>query len=708
MPATSRPNDNHLASFCWQFDTGTVEQVFERAQSKLNQLGMSVPDGEPFPRTAVKLGNFNGHGWLGWIDSVGPSDSEHIVALKRLVATCRIRLGYDLDNSAGANARRLDAAPEVTTAQQGDEGTGAPFGDAAHAQESSASEPQNLSAADKLKLTDKAEAVVERGAGDGEPTQAQPSPMEFGPDARARTCSVEREATAAELCLNVDDYAKVLSTFFQSAVGEFCFALFGPWGRGKTHLMRLVTMDLQRHGYQAIWFTAWKYRTPLEIWAHLYETMRESLRGASWFARIGLTLRTAGARHGFWRVAVSILGSFLIVLPIAAIWNLIAYIIGFIGAFAVIFLVVQGAKGYRAFSSLHRQWAIPTHRERLGIQAMIGDDLKALLIANCPRLYFGDRRLIGRRLIVLFLLAAAETATVVWATVWPPAWLKSGVLGITPFVGLETWKLCLPIAIWWAAIVCGAIALFVGVKINRQLVLIVDDLDRCEFPGMVEVIESIKLLLQDDEVMDRIQVVMLVEEVIVRDAVRQRLAPFSHESSDLNVAIDQHLEKLFVSFLRLPPLNLSEAVQVAERHFSAHRKRSLEVFDRSQSLSDGARQWVAEAARGQTDQPAAVQSNVAQSQETDADRILRHLVYSPHEESLIIDAMRRARDTTCMQTPRSIRAILFKYQIVRLLLDALDIRVSEKELIDAILERRNATDRAATSDFLNRIADHVA
>ena len=44
-----------------------------------------------------------------------------------------------------------------------------------------------------------------------------------------------REAGEDELALNVDDYANALAQLYAGAGdGEFCLAVFGPWGRGKT------------------------------------------------------------------------------------------------------------------------------------------------------------------------------------------------------------------------------------------------------------------------------------------------------------------------------------------------------------------------------------------------------------------------------------------------------------------------------------------
>lgn len=45
---------------------------------------------------------------------------------------------------------------------------------------------------------------------------------------------IVREAGVGEYCLGVKDYAAVIGDLILSSQDEFCMALFGKWGRGKT------------------------------------------------------------------------------------------------------------------------------------------------------------------------------------------------------------------------------------------------------------------------------------------------------------------------------------------------------------------------------------------------------------------------------------------------------------------------------------------
>jgi hypothetical protein len=71
--------------------------------------------------------------------------------------------------------------------------------------------------------------------------------------------NLRREADDDELCLNVKGYAAVVAELFlRAGTGEFCFAVYGHWGRGKTRLMRCVGEALAAagKGYRSIAFSA--------------------------------------------------------------------------------------------------------------------------------------------------------------------------------------------------------------------------------------------------------------------------------------------------------------------------------------------------------------------------------------------------------------------------------------------------------------------
>lgn len=89
----SRPNDEHLRRCAWTKDIDSVLPLFKSAKKQLAELGVAWQHGTPFPPTTEQLGNFSGHDWRRWIQSVETSDAEGLDALSRFTVTCARRLG---------------------------------------------------------------------------------------------------------------------------------------------------------------------------------------------------------------------------------------------------------------------------------------------------------------------------------------------------------------------------------------------------------------------------------------------------------------------------------------------------------------------------------------------------------------------------------------------------------------------------------------
>jgi hypothetical protein len=136
---------------------------------------------------------------------------------------------------------------------------------------------------------------------DVEPSSASPMPALEGaekPGGGIGTgLNICREASDSALKLNFPKYALAIARVLRDANGEFCMALLGRWGAGKTRLARLVVRymtdpesfsgELKGEGlpeaetdklrYSVVWFSAWQYRRVPEAWIYLYETFAKAL-----------------------------------------------------------------------------------------------------------------------------------------------------------------------------------------------------------------------------------------------------------------------------------------------------------------------------------------------------------------------------------------------------------------------------------------------
>lgn len=67
-----------------------------------------------------------------------------------------------------------------------------------------------------------------------------------------------------------------LSSFIRNrnTAAPLTFAIAGEWGTGKSSIMRLVRHDLAGHGYPFVWFNAWHHQNETHLFAALMESIR--------------------------------------------------------------------------------------------------------------------------------------------------------------------------------------------------------------------------------------------------------------------------------------------------------------------------------------------------------------------------------------------------------------------------------------------------
>ncbi|MBC8145270.1 MAG: hypothetical protein H7X80_06760, partial [bacterium] len=76
--------------------------------------------------------------------------------------------------------------------------------------------------------------------------------------------------------LDLGSRALHLSAFIRNRKTEppMTFAVTGKWGSGKSSLMNLLKSDLVRHGHRPVWFNAWHHQGEQHLLAALFENVR--------------------------------------------------------------------------------------------------------------------------------------------------------------------------------------------------------------------------------------------------------------------------------------------------------------------------------------------------------------------------------------------------------------------------------------------------
>ena len=403
-----------------------------------------------------------------------------------------------------------------------------------------------------------------------------------------------REAPEDELCLDVQDYANAVAQLYASAdEGEFCLAVFGPWGRGKTFLMRKVDEALCAlgRGYRTIRFSAWKYPSAPEVWVHLYEEFAKVAFAGPWYRSTPNVVRAGLSKRGAWPLlwAYAIFAFGLIPLGTVfsaarAVFVALYPLIGVIG-FVLLATIFIGAR--RTQARLTRDYLTASrHAEKLGLQATIGSDLRALLMGWIPDRPFGRGFVLWYVAITAVLIAAALLRLSQGAEI---EYLTKTYLGRT-VVGGARCGVEIALVIGTAALFAGLLYwLGAGGDSPRRILLVVDDLDRCKPEHLLSVMESIKLLIEDPEISRRVQVAMLLEEDVFKHAIFEKYghlldksrARLLHTRYDADQLIWDNGEKLFMAHLRLPTLARSELREVIETFSGRRGERAAELKRRA-------------------------------------------------------------------------------------------------------------------------------
>jgi hypothetical protein len=567
--------------------------------------------------------------------------------------------------------------------------------------------------------------------------QSRTGPLKFGAED-----SFIREASITQSCLKVEVYAGALRDFFSKAgPGELCFALYGHWGRGKTYLMKMVRDALVEKKYETVFFSAWKYPGTPEVWVSLYETMVDHATDGNLLKVVPRNIRSGVSKNGPWPLIVALaLFVFGLVPKIDFAEHLIVWaeaVGGILGLGGLIW-VVEFMCGLRKTAKRlsHDYLSARHHTEKLGLQATIGKDLESMLAGWMPQGKFK------------FGWATIAYFAIVTVFAWS-AWHWFGFLsGLADFLGRHPVlhyffdlkshpELKLGFSIAAAAFGVGLFVwVFGSFSSPKRVLLVIDDLDRCKPEQLLSIVESIKLLLEDTEISKRVQVAMLVEEDILRQAVHKKyvveLGLICIEKFDKKRIVDENLEKLFTTHLRLPPLSEEDFREVFRKILDLEEEAYQEIVKKIEDAkktqptqnaasspktvqtappppnSDPAK--ASQAALFAFDAPSSVPGAPALQQPEPGVKPAEPLsseaaestwesgfVFSSEEKLAFIEIIPLLRELNLPWGPRSIRAFTFRYQLARLILRRLGLKMpTPKDLLTELakaIKRDRAEDK---------------
>lgn len=97
---------------------------------------------------------------------------------------------------------------------------------------------------------------------------------------------------------------------------------------------------------------------------------------------------------------------------------------------------------------------------------------------------------------------------------------------------------------------------------KKQILLFVDDIDRCNAIKMIDIIDSLRVILENNEISKRLVVLCCLDEKKFRSGfIHLNHSVYSSDKDQLTTMAREHLEKLFVFGIKLPELDATQQRQ---------------------------------------------------------------------------------------------------------------------------------------------------
>lgn len=326
-----------------------------------------------------------------------------------------------------------------------------------------------------------------------------------------------RDKKDIEGVLGVDLLAEELAKIVKMMPAEqgSMIGIFGKWGRGKTFLMDQTWKkleDKENNGkFIRVDFHAWKYQDTPATWAYLYECLSEKYLEPKSVCWLYKKLEKA---------------------------------------FALLSLNLQREKYWPLFKLAAIIFiAIPSFGLVKELSARIGGDIQNTLNS-----------------LGITLISSASIVTIYntfkkdWSSKAKDLFLKYGNkhsfkehLGLQAEIQKETITL---LKTWIPKKKIG----------KKKIVLFVEDIDRCAEEKIIQLIDSLRVLLEDNDIAERIIILTAVDEKILRHAIKTKyhaLIDTNNNQSKVNTPseklINEYIDKLFIAGLKLGVLSTSDA-----------------------------------------------------------------------------------------------------------------------------------------------------
>lgn len=108
---------------------------------------------------------------------------------------------------------------------------------------------------------------------------------------------------------------------------------------------------------------------------------------------------------------------------------------------------------------------------------------------------------------------------------------------------------------------------------NEQIILYVDDIDRCETAKMLNVVNSLRLILENTEIQKRMIVICSVDPNKLVDAYCRNKSTNNGYTEEQRKEAKEHLDKLFIFGIGLSALDQSQQIEYLKKLYNANEEK---------------------------------------------------------------------------------------------------------------------------------------
>jgi hypothetical protein len=310
--------------------------------------------------------------------------------------------------------------------------------------------------------------------------------------------------------LGVADIAGELADLIQILPGEKgeMIGIFGRWGRGKSFLLNELWKVLRLSSvFTKVEFHAWKFQDTPATWAYLYECLLDSYLSSDHSSAIGR-----------------------FIMKNLKIFKLNVKRQGYKPIISVIWLLAVGVIAIYFF--------LNTNLLKVSFYKISGIGLTIIsIVYSIMKLWKKEYTAKAKDLFLTYSNKHSYKEH----------------LGLQAEIQKETVAL---LKSWIPKEKVG----------KKKVILFIEDIDRCNEYKIIQLIDSLRVFLEDDEIANRVIIIAAVDEKILKLAIRNKyhsLLMLERQGADLESALlkitNEYLDKLFITGIKLGELSIHDA-----------------------------------------------------------------------------------------------------------------------------------------------------